>query len=118
MQNPWDSSVYGFGVKQETVTESGGSFVIYNNSNKEIIYGQLYKLKRKEGDKWKEVSPIAEISYEDIAYIVEPSSEHEIQVQWSEAYGELPEGIYLLEKEIGVEDGEWVTLGVQFTIGE
>ena len=115
-RNTWNSSVYGFEVKQETVTKYGGSFVIYNNSEEEIVYGALYKLKRKEGDKWTEVSPIAEISYKDMAYIVKPSSKCEIQVQWQEAYGELPEGIYLLEKEIGAEDGECITLGGQFIV--
>lgn len=114
-----DSATYSLSVKEGTVSKTGAVFELYNNSESEISYGESFILKRKENDNWVELPYTREdIAFIDLAYIIYPQVQAEIEVDWEEIYGELPDGIYMLEKQIGIGQGEEIPLGATFTIGE
>lgn len=51
-------------------------------------------------------------------YDINAYGQAELNMNWEKIYGELPDGAYMLEKQIVLAQGERITLGVTFTIGE
>jgi len=103
------------------VTPSGLSYILVNQTDKEFMYGEDFRLSVKSGNGWKPFSN-EEMAFVSIGYPIMPLSmtlAKEINWEWS--FGELPAGEYKLHKGIHfgtVPDGnfEQYTLEQIFTI--
>ena len=111
-------------LKAETLTSSGATFVLKNNSDLEYVYGPEYTLEKKEGDDWKSIRTLAgePLVWNAIGYILNPQEEIEINVDWSLGYGELEVGEYRLVKstfrevDVPIDESKLLYVYTEFSI--
>lgn len=86
----------------------------------ELDYGEGYTLEKLDGDVWSEVPEIIDnAGFNDIAYIIPPEGESEMQTDWEWLYGKLSPGTYRINKTVtdSREDGyTQYPLSAQFLI--
>lgn len=111
------SNIWGMGI--EELSRTGMTFTIYNNSDREIQFGEDYKLFVQEDDEWVEVPYAIEYgAFKLPAYPVEPQSTRTETVDWEWLYGELPDGVYLFKKTIMYKKdaGDWENVELDNTL--
>ena len=122
-----DSEVEAIGVMMDVrhVTPTGLTvhFRRYDNGYKgEMTYGEEYTLERLNNDVWEPVpTVIGDGGFNDIAYIIEPDGESEIETDWEWLYGKLSPGTYKITKTVMTERKEGdslpkYTLSAQFML--
>ena len=87
-------------VLEETITNSGGVFLIKNNSDNEVCYGEYYEIQKMENGKWKSLKMKENVGFHDIAYILMPKKENKIEKNWEWVYGTLSPGTYRLQTDV------------------
>ncbi|MCA1040917.1 hypothetical protein LCM00_15480 [Bacillus infantis] len=89
-------------AKEGTVTRTGMTVILQNNSDKQCIYGEAYLLEKKIGGDWYQVPYITAGNHavEDIGYGLGPSDMEEWSVNWEQLHGELDTGEYRIVKEV------------------
>lgn len=89
-----DSQMYF--AKAAGISATGLTLGIYNNSDREITCGAVYKLYayNRGGDALEEVPYLDDIAYDDIAYTIEPQAVTTMTIDWSLVYGKLPVDAY------------------------
>lgn len=65
-----------------------------------LMTGEAYFLEREISGRWETVSMKTEAAWEDVAYEIEADKTIRWKIDWSELYGELPDGKYRIGKEI------------------
>lgn len=109
-------------VKEGTVSPTGLTLVLENNSQKECIYSESFLLEEKSNDQWYQVPVVIEGDYgfDDIAYPLNLGDKGEWQVNWEWLYGILDKGEYRIIKDVlnFKENGEFDThyLAAEFTV--
>lgn len=99
-------------VREETLTNTGATFVLENNRKDIIDYTIAYEIEAKRDDKWYKLGIINEFVEE--IYEVDAKSTDQIIVDWENTYLKLPKGEYRLVKEISVPS----TLELFYVAGE
>lgn len=88
-------------IKEETVSSTGLTVVIENNSETQCIYGEDFLLEKKINEKWYQVPTIIEnYGFDDIGYVLEPGEKGEWRVDWDWLYGKLDSGEYRIVKNV------------------
>jgi len=108
-------------VDTETVTPEGASFLLSQNTDLDIQYGEDYTLQQFNGSTWKEVPVITEAyAFHAIAYNLPKDSPKTLEIDWAWLYGSLPSGEYRLVKEFmdfrGTGDYDTYTITAPFNI--
>lgn len=99
-------------VREETLTNTGATFVLENNRKDIIDYTLAYEIEAKRDNKWYKLGIINEFVEE--IYEVDAKSTDQIIVDWENTYLKLPKGEYRLVKEISVPS----TLELFYVAGE
>ena len=86
-------------VLADTVTQNGLTIVITDKNEDPYGWGKSYKIQRKLGDEWKELIPITEMYFEEIAYVLDENGQYKQNINWSKYYGKLEKGIYRVVKD-------------------
>ncbi|MEN8701832.1 immunoglobulin-like domain-containing protein [Bacillus infantis] len=89
-------------AKEGTVTRTGMTVILQNNSDKQSNYGEAYLLEKKIGGDWYQV-PFAEAgdhAFTSIGYDLGPSDVEEWDANWEQFYEELDIGEYRIVKEV------------------
>lgn len=93
-------------IKDGTLTGKGATIIITDTSDRENIYGESYRIDKKENNKWIELKPIIENhAFTSIGYLVDKNNKLELDVNWEWLYGELKNGEYRIVKDTS-EAGE------------
>jgi hypothetical protein len=88
-------------VKEETVSSTGITVVIENNSEVQCIYSEDFLLEKKIKGKWYQVPVIIEsYGFNDIGYELTPGEKGEWSVDWTWLYGSLDAGEYRIVKSV------------------
>ena len=89
-------------VQEETVSPTGLTLTLVNNSDRQCIYGEHYVLEKKINKGWYQVPVIVEGDYGfvDIGYDLAPDEERQLDVDWEWLYGSLDAGDYRIVKDI------------------
>ena len=108
-------------VDTETVTPEGASFLLSQNTDLDIQYGEDYTLQQFNGSTWEDVPVIAEnYAFHSIAYNLPKDSPKTLEIDWAWLYGSLPAGEYRLVKEFmdfrGTGDFDTYTITAPFII--
>lgn len=92
--------------KEGTITATGGTVILKNDSNKEYVYGSQFSLEKNINGDWYQV-PIVEENYgfTDIGYQLSISKVEEWEMDWEWLYGKLETGEYRMVKGI-LDSGE------------
>ena len=80
-----------------TLTPSGASFLLRNQWEYGIFYGDEYSLQRKAGFAWRDIDVVS--GFPLTATMLPPGGEHCLDIDWSCFYGELAPGSYRLVKD-------------------
>lgn len=101
-------------IDEASVTSTGLSYEIDNQSEENLSYGQDYSVQKQKDGKWYvlEGNPIA-ITMELLWLSAGESASHE--VNWEDGFGKLAKGHYRLIKNMGTEEAGYYVAG-EFTI--
>ncbi|WP_160289533.1 immunoglobulin-like domain-containing protein [Jeotgalibacillus alimentarius] len=111
-------------VVEESISKTGVTVVIENDSEKEMEYGESYALEKKINGRWYKVPIILKGNhgFEAIAYTVPPSSAVEWKTSWNGLYGTLKNGEYRIVKDVmdfrEAGDYDKYNLAAEFEINE
>jgi hypothetical protein len=118
-----NNTVTSVSIVLQNYNSKGLTFIFNNESNKEYIYGEAYKLSVFKDNEWIYVPYIIDnAAFDDIAYTLKENSITEkIDVNWIWLYGELSDGKYKFEKDIlflnsSGEDYESITISEEFEL--
>lgn len=110
-----DVSLY---IKENTLTNSGATLILQNNSDVEVQYGNPYEIEIKKDNEWHKIN--VELNFNLPAYVLKSNESKEWEFSWENGYGKLASGDYRIIKSIDIEkeDGTFDTFYVsaEFTI--
>ena len=86
-------------VLSDSVSQNGLTIVITDKNEHPYGWGKSYKIQQKSGDEWKDLIPITEMYFEEIAYVLDENGQYKQNIDWSKFYGELEKGIYRVVKD-------------------
>jgi len=95
-----NESLIPFTINEDSITPDGAVFVITNESENAIEFGEQYTLQVLYDDIWYDIVETNGHYWNDILYVIEPGETHTNKVDWSYVYGNLPEGVYRIVKAI------------------
>ena len=102
-------------IKEGTLTKTGATVIITDNNKDTYIYGESFRIDKKENGEWKKLEIIDDtFGFTDIAWSVGNNGKLERKHDWSKLYGELAEGEYRLVKD--VYDNGYKEIWVEFNI--
>lgn len=95
-----------FTLKENTLTETGGIFLLKNNSAQSYYYGAEYLIEQWEDSSWQEVETLSGTPLVWNAQVFELKGwdEIEIDLDWQLGYGSLREGIYRIQKNVTLQN--------------
>lgn len=109
-------------VKEDSVTPSGLTAIIENESDKQCTYGEYFSLEKESAGTWYQVPVILEDNYgfNEIGFDLPPGDVQEWTADWEWLYGKLDAGNYRIVKDIldVRQPGDYDTyyLAAEFTI--
>lgn len=88
-------------LKDNTLTKTGVTLILKNESDKVIQYGNPYEIQIKKDGLWHEIN--VELNFTLPAYLLNANDSIEIKLNWENSYGKLASGEYRIIKSINVE---------------
>ena len=91
-------------IKEGTLTNTGATIIITDTTGKDNVYGNWYRIDKKENGIWQELDIIFEGNYgcNLIGYSPNENNQLEMDVNWEDLYGKLESGEYRLVKETSI----------------
>lgn len=87
-------------IKYGTLTRTGATIIITDNSGNNNTYGTEYSIEKKENGKWKELNTLIKAVWNYKGYHVDSNNKLEFEINWSDLYGLLENGTYRLIKKV------------------
>ena len=81
------------------VNKKGLTLEIKNNTEELYVYGPEYSIEEQKDSRWYEIETKYPLTWIAIAYNLEANSTIELNIDWSNSYGELPSGTYRIVKK-------------------
>lgn len=88
-------------VKEGTLTNTGATVILKNDSDKDLQYCNRYKIEVRKDDEWRDVEGEAIFTLPAFGLMAKESVE--IKLYWEHSYGKLPKGTYRIIKSIDYE---------------
>lgn len=88
-------------IKENTLTNTGATLILKNNSNTEIQYGNSYEIEIKHNKKWYKLD--GKMYFTLPLFFLEPNKTVELEENWQDGYKNLKKGTYRIIKEIKIE---------------
>ncbi len=101
-------------IKEGTLSDTGATIVLTNHSNQKYIYGDEYKIAKKEDFSWKELL-CDDCWFNSYANILGANEEVELDCNFEPYFGKLEKGTYRLIKSINQDNTE-KNISVEFVI--
>lgn len=103
-------------IKDGTLTDTGATLILKNNSDKLLRYDEVYEIEIREDDKCHKIN--VELYFNLPLWGVEPNSEEEFELNWENGYGKLSPGEYRIIKNVYFEEEEDQNfyISIEFTI--
>lgn len=88
-------------VKEGTLLNTQATFILKNDSDVDVQYGNAYELEIKQDGKWHKIN--VEIDFTMQAYELKAKKSLEFNLNWKETYGKLAKGEYRIIKTIDIQ---------------
>ena len=85
------NNIISLSIKDNSLTKTGLTLIMKNNTNSKFYYGAIYYVEHYENNKW---NLMRVMSGTMMAYGFRPNQQIEEKLDWSNIYGELPNGKY------------------------
>ncbi len=89
-------------VKDGTLTSTGATLVLKNDSSKVLRYDEEYEIETKQDGEWHKIN--VELNFNEPLWAVEQNKSEEIELKWEHSYGKLAKGEYRIIKEVYFEN--------------
>lgn len=89
-------------VKEDTLTNTGATLTIKNNSDTYVEYDDVYEIEIKQDGEWHKIN--VELIFNMPSYSLEVGESKEIEITWENGYGKLASGDYRIIKNIDIKD--------------
>lgn len=100
-----------------TVTPTGLTYQIHNETPSELMYGNPYGLQVEDDGVWHGVDTSVRVAFTTVGYILPRNASASKTIDWSYSRGELPPGHYRVTTKVHLEPGrEDITLSAEFEI--
>jgi len=105
-------------VKEQEVAGDVESvtLTIKNISAKDYTYGAMYALEAEQNGVWSEVTPVSDVMWIEIAYMIAAGQSAESETTLNAVYGTLKSGRYRVAKEFVDFNGNSLTAYGTFTV--
>lgn len=109
-------------IKEETLSATGLTAIVRNESDDELTFGTFYCVEQKINDGWYQVPVVVEGNYgwDAIGYPIAPKSSSEFEAtNWEWLYGSLKSGDYRFIKDGIIGSGSEIIryyFAVEFSI--
>lgn len=110
-------------IEKDTLTRTSATIIISDYGKETNVYGEFYRIDKKENDEWKEVKKAhTNYGFNEMAYFVDEDGKLEFKCDWEYMYGKLDKGEYRLVKsafpnlERAITDDDISYFSVEFTI--
>ena len=98
-------------LKEDTLTDTGATIILTNNSDKNYTYGNPYEIEIKKDGEWHKINVLIDFTLP--AFPLKPGEAKEIKIGWKDGYGKLPTGNYRIIKRVSTEeDGKSKTFNI------
>jgi hypothetical protein len=87
-------------VKPESLSYEGLTVVLKNHLDKEVIYGDSYRVEKQENGTWVKLDVTDSMGFNAIGYALPAGDTKEQPIDWGQYYGKLERGHYRLIKDI------------------
>ncbi|GFI48189.1 hypothetical protein IMSAGC019_03516 [Lachnospiraceae bacterium] len=98
-------------TQEGTVSPTGITLEINNQSDKDLNYGQDYSLQKEKDGRWYQVEPESPVAVTLELLWIPAGSTQEMEVRWEASYGKLPEGHYRIVKSFADEEKGYYLAG-------
>lgn len=85
---------------EDSITKSSIILSITDNNEIKYTWGKYYIIQEKIDNNWKNVPPIIDPIFNDLAYRLDENNNFLQRINWSKYYGELSSGTYRIVKPI------------------
>lgn len=102
-------------VDWETVSPEGITYIVDNQSETDLNFGQDYSLQKEEKGKWYQLSPANPVAVTLELLWVPAGGTETLEVNWDVAYGKLPAGHYRILKSFADNENGYYLAG-EFTL--
>lgn len=102
-------------VDGETVSPEGITYIVDNQSETDLNFGQDYSLQKEEKGKWYQLSPANSVAVTLELLWVPAGGTETLEVNWDVAYGKLPAGHYRILKSFADNENGYYLAG-EFTL--
>ena len=104
-------------VAPGTVTPTGLTYQIHNESQGKLMYGNPFGLQAEDGGIWHRVRGQDTVVFTLEGYMLDGNASASKTIDWGYAYGELPPGHYRITTEVRLEqERKTITLSAEFEI--
>lgn len=93
-------------LKDGTLTKNGATFILKNNDNVVYSYGPAWELEIKQGGTWHKINVV--LNFNSPLYQLDVNEAKELNINWEDSYGTLPEGDYRIIKAVDIENADEV----------
>ena len=83
-------------IKNNTLTNSGLTLIMKNNTDQTYYYGPQYSLEKYENGKYVSFEPKEALNWNVILYNIKTNEEKEETIDWTYGYDKLKSGKYRL----------------------
>lgn len=91
----------GIRAVEGSITPTSMTLLLENETDLEIVYGDDYQILQNTGGEWKPLEPIRDsLGFPDIAYLPKRGQPVTWSVDWSNFYGALEPGSYMIVKRV------------------
>ena len=87
-------------IKEGTLTKTGVTLILKNDSDVDVEYGEPYEIEIKEDKEWHKID--VELYFNLPAYKLKPKEFKEIELNWENDYGKLAPGEYRIIKDVSI----------------
>lgn len=87
-------------IVTDSITSSGITLRITDNNSHPYPWKEYYNLKVKVDNNWNDVDKISNVDFSNDVYTLNENNQIEQTINWSNIYGKLPKGTYMIEKTV------------------
>ena len=108
-------------AEENDITPGGMTLILENETNLDIAFGGDYKLQICDETGVRDLEPVSDTAWEDIAWTPRRGEPVRLEVNWESRYGKLEPGTYAISKtavDLAAEEGRgscersfWFTIG-------
>ncbi len=110
-------------IEIKDLTSTSMTLIIHDNNPNRISYGSDFYIERYNNGSWDKVKETGEnYAFNDMAYYVDENGILEMNVNWTNMYGDLPKGTYRIVKtvffdsDIPIDDNDYYYIWQEFEI--